>query len=140
LLTLEWSACSEVQARQRYLDKLHSMLPAGAQVVELDSRSPHPPPAARFDAVVALEQPHLKRVARCLRQGGLLAGKRQVTLDGPIQQGWTGAPINFTRVDASDLLELVADAGLQPIWSEVISEVDAGGRPIACLWFIAVKT
>jgi hypothetical protein len=129
-----------MQSRRRYADLLASLLPAGARVVELDSAAAARPPAAgSVDAIVALDEPHLKRLARRLRRGGLLVGKRRVTLDGPIEQGWTGAPINFTRVDASDLLELIADAGLEPLSSEVISDEDERGRPVSYLWFIAQK-
>jgi hypothetical protein len=129
-----------MQSRRRYAELLVSLLPAGATVVELDSAAVgRPAEAGTVDAIVALDEPHLKRVARRLRRGGLLVGKRRVTLEGPIEQGWTGAPVNFTRVDAADLLELVAEAGLEPLSSEVISEEDESGRPVPYLWFIARK-
>ena len=154
---LEWSARSELQARRRYAEKLLSLLPAGARVLELGAGAGSAASdilarrfrvasvaaaGASFDAVCAmyvLSVTPLRQLSGWLRQGGLLVANRQVTLEAPIEQGWSGAPLNFTRVDASDLLELISDAGLEPVWSEVISDEDEHGRPISYLWFIARK-
>ena len=127
-----------MQARDKCMERLRSLLPAGARVVEVAARMTRPSPEP-VDAVVALEEPHLKRTAAWLAKGGLLAGRRRVALEGPIEQGWTGAPLNFTRVEASDLLEPVAEAGLEPVWAEVTSVEDVRGRPVSFLWFIARK-
>ncbi len=106
-------------------------------------------PRGHFAAVVAFyailhvprkEHPALlANIAGWLWPGGLLVATFGTGDDpGTVESDWLGVPMYFSGHDATTGKRLVADAGLEVLTAEEITE-DEDGTPVTFLWVLAQK-
>ncbi len=129
------------------LSLAHSLVPDG-QLVQGDvTQLPFRPGA--FDAAVALyslvhvpraeQLPTLRRVAECLRPGGVFAANFGTGgSDDSIQDDWLGVPMFFASFDPHTNERMVRHAGLRIEMSEVRA-VDEDGQSVEFHWMIAIR-
>jgi cyclopropane fatty-acyl-phospholipid synthase-like methyltransferase len=103
--------------------------------------------AGRYDAVVALytfghvprdELPAVySKVASWLRPGGYLLATTGARDDpGSVQEDWLGAPMFFAGHDAETNLRLLADAGVDVLEHEVVTQDEGEEGLAAFLWVV----
>lgn len=81
----------------------------------------------------------LAKIAEWLRPGGLFVATLGASNDpGTFEEDWLGAPMFFSGHDAATGKRLVAEAGLELLRAEEITE-DEDGRPVTFLWVLAQR-
>jgi SAM-dependent methyltransferase len=106
-------------------------------------------PRGHFAAVIAFyailhvprdeHQALLANIAGWLRPGGLFVATLSIGDDpGTVETDWLGVPMFFSGHDATTGKRLVADAGLEILNAEEMTE-DEDGSPVTFLWVLAQK-
>jgi SAM-dependent methyltransferase len=135
----------DISARQIALAKQHV---PDAELFQADMMALEFRPAT-FDAVVAFysiihlpraEQAILiERIAAWLRPGGWFLANLGVSDNpGSVEQNWLGAAMYWSSFDAQNNLEIVKQAGLTNVETEILID-DEDGEEVPFLWILAVK-
>jgi SAM-dependent methyltransferase len=130
----------QISLARQYVPQAHFVQ---ADMAELDL------PPESYHGVIALyailhlprdEQPQLlENVASWLRPGGLLVATMSTRASaGGIEEDWLGAPMYWSSYDSETNVQLVRDAGLDIVSTEIETVVEFD-ETVSFLWIVARK-